>query len=1775
MASSEIKTTSTPQWSSLSHFSWEDQLEYHGKAAQRLLAWYSPEHRAWLQYDPHNAQWKGYRVVDAAPLSLLQPWHDAPWERLFDDHEAPFYQWFVGGLTNAGYVEVDLPMLDNHGQDVAFRFEGDRWDPDKNQGQGGPVDERRISRRDLFWETARRSVILKTLGLRTNDRIALNCPNIPEQIYYMEAAKRLGIIYTPVFGGFSDKTLSDRIEDSQASLVITADGGYRNAEYVPYKSQYTDPALDNYVSTAKALSILQIELKDALDPDLAAKAHGVSVERLGDDLTVAPSDVMQTLGHLINHFNLSADISYRLRRKVLDGLAQMPARVTHGVIVIRHTGHQDFVATARDHLDHDLLSEADRLLLSTAQRLGHRVKTISDLHTLGDRELVQIVWALVPPQPVEANQPLFIIYTSGSTGKPKGIVHCHGYLSQVLDTMDQVFDAQPSAGDVLYVVADPGWITGQSYMIAGALGRRIPSVITEGSPIFPHAGRFTSIIDRHQVTLFKAGSTFMKSILANPESVQLMRRYSTRHLRTATFCAEPVSPAVQSFAIDNVTPRYINSYWATEHGAIVLSVEPRATVLPDTKTYPLPYIDAWVGQAEGSDIAPVPLGVKGELVIANPFPSLFRYVWGDVQHFGEPGWRGDQDRYQQTYFRRHGDGFVYIQGDFAIAHLDGSFTLHGRSDDVINVSGHRMGTEEIEGALLKDRVHNPKSPVGNALVIGAPHPEKGLVPIALIATAPGRVLLERDIARLKGLVRQEKGAVAVPYDILAVSAFPETRSGKYVRRLVAQIFHGQPIGDTSTLKNPEVLPDIIGLAQTWRQQEQRRERPNPSLAFDGRFVTIRTTPDPYRRDARIAVCLLHNAPVNALSERVLDEILVALSEVQAAPYALSVLVMASEIPGVFVAGADIKELKDGFDDWNALHVLPRKAQAVAKALEEMPCPTVACLDGAALGGGNELAMATDLRIAHREVEIGQPEINLYINPGYGATQRLPRWLHDSAGSHGLNRALWLLLSGRTMSAEEAFQLGYIDRLVSGQALSEALTWYRSPDGKRAIESAFAHRSERLAAWRSPAPWPQDFVLDHHVQRAIAHHSHTPRETVAAAILHLVTDGWVQGLEVGLAKEANTFTQLVLSPEKGRDGITRFLEKRSLPLPTRDISQSNPEELESMGLLLPIGHPFIPGLTPIPLFQWAQGVSKDAATGLALHGDPQVSERKVIVKVPTVGPNQVLLYMLASEVNFNDIWALTGVPVSPFDLHDKDIHITGSGGAGIVAAMGSEVQREGRLALGALVTIYSGQNDVLHPDVGLDPMFAGFHIQGYDTPDGSHAQFLLADAPQVHPKPSHLTIEAAASYTLALGTVFRTLHNTLAILPGKRLFVEGGGTGTGLEAVKSAAAMGVQVTALVSDAIRGERTLTHGAHATINRRDPEFSEIFTAVPRDPAKWQDWEKAGASWVSRYRQENHGYDADYIISHAGEKMFPRSFQLLAEGGTIAFFGASTGYHFTFLAKPGASTPKAVLEQAAVKPGMGAVIFYGVDPRQVDDEMGLKAIEALRARHLDIVVITHTDDQSHFVQGLGWGDQVRGVLSLEHLRKQTQDPLEWPDGFVELPDPKEDPQAFRETIRHYNDMVVKPLGSKLSRYFRSTTNPRGYPDIIIERLGYDSLAHSVSLVRPFTGRVLYFEEMAGQRLSFYAPQLWMRQRQIIMPTASIKGTHLSNAYEVQEMNHLIELGLLEITEPVVVPFDHLANAHQAMWENRHQGAQYVANIALPELGLRTRQALFQSWGV
>ena len=1774
-----------------------DPGAFHGDVAARELHWLDATLNAWISLGDDDV-WRGYDAVSGASITAAYASTHRPWVRAFNDDEAPMYQWFAGALTNACFNEVDRHVLAGHGDETALLVEGDRWDQSRDNGRGGPVVAFPISRKRLLVDVARCALALQALGLKMGDRIALNLPNIPDQVAWTEAAKRLGIIYTPVFGGFSDKTLADRVYDAGARVVITADGGYRNAQIIPFKAAYTDPALDRYVATEQAVRAVQVALQ-TLDVSSTAAASLVAeaARAIAGEITVERSDVMRGIGRALATLTesgaLDAAAASRVRTTVARALVDVQSRIER-VIVVRHTAQADVPWRAdRDVWAHDLLRDADVLLLEAARSVGINVSSIPDVLALDDATCVRAVWASSPPVPVDAEFPLFFIYTSGSTGKPKGVVHVHGgYVAGVASTMRVSFDARP--GDVMYVVADPGWITGQSYMICAALTTRVTSVLAEGAPVFPSAGRFASIIERYGVTIFKAGVTFLKAVMSDPQNSEDVRRYDLSSLRVATFCAEPVSHAVQAFGMELVTPQYINSYWATEHGGIVWTHFYGNTDFPlrsDAHTYPLPWIagDVWMPNGDVLSDGRVPwrqaeIGEKGEIVIAAPYPYLARTIWGDVANFAVDGtrvakaWRGDAERYRATYWSRWQNTWAYTQGDVAVRHSDGSFSLHGRSDDVINVSGHRMGTEEIEGAILRDKQINPDSPVGNVIVIGAPHKEKGLTPLAFITAAPGRRITMDDRRRLTELVRQEKGAVAVPEAFLEVPQFPETRSGKYMRRMVRALVEQQPVGDTTTLRNPESIAELSRVIDAWRVL-QRISESQQILSYWRYFRVHYHT---MRAGARIAVVTVMNPPVNALNERALDELCTVVEHLSRQDDVRAVIFTGSGTSS-FVAGADIRQLLDEMQTVEQVLPLPNVAHLAFRMIERMHKPCIAAINGVALGGGLEFALACHYRVAERTAVFGQPEIRLHLLPGYGGTQRLTRLLADRDGHEGFVNAMEVILSGRQLTADDAFANGMIDEVIEGSddVVSRASALARAfvDDDASVLAKQFHAVQARRVAWEQPGHMHVDemFALAP-IARLLQQAESVGRGAATARILDAVRTGWMQGLVAGLAREARLFAEAVVDPAGGKHGIKAFFDRRSAPLPTRRRTPFDSErraELIALGQLLPIGAPFYPGFTALPSWQFGMGVVRDEVTGAPLHGMPIVAEREIIVPVDDTGPNDALVYMLVSEVNFNDIWAITGIPVSPFDNHDQDWQVTGSGGLGLIASLGSEVKAEGRLRVGDLVAIYSGQSELLSPFAARDPMSANFRIQGYESRTGSHQQFLLVQSPQLHPIPQDLTLEAAGSYILNLGTIVRALFTTLRLEPGRTMFVEGAATGTGLEALKSAARHGCSVTGMVSSPKRAEVVRLNGGRGAINRMAEGIRDCFNMVPKSTEEIALWEIAGQPLLDAFRAQHEGKLADYVVSHAGEQTFPRSFQLLADGGALTFYGASSGYHFTFAGKRGATTPVDMFRRARLRAGEAVLLYYGVGlgADELVDSEGLEAIEAAVTSGARCCVAARTDAQREFVQSLGFGDAVRGVLAIDELLRRSGGEFEWPDTMPSLPDVRREGAAFREAVRAFQERTIKPFGSAVGRILRSADNPRGAPELILERATHDALAVSTSLVQPFTGRVVYFESMQGHRYSFYAPQVWTRQRRILMPTASILGTHLSNAYEVTRMNEMVDAGLLEVTPPTVVSWHNLPDAHQAMWDNQHAGATYVVNHALPALGLRSVDQLYEAW--
>jgi acetyl-CoA synthetase len=663
---------------------------------------------------------------------------------------------------------------------------------------------------------------------------------------------------------------------------------------------------------------------------------------------------------------------------------------------------------------------------------------------------------------------------------------------------------------------------------------------------------------------------------------------------------------------------------------------------------------------------------------------------------------------------------------------------------------------------------------------------------------------------------------------------------------------------------------------------------------------------------------------------------------------------------------------------------------------------------------------------------------------------------------------------------------------------------------------------------------------------------------------------------------------------------------------------------------PLGAPFRPGLDPLPRFQQAWAVVKDR-WGRPVHAEPDGALRRVVIRIPGVGPNEALGYVLYAGLTYNTVFAARGVPISVFDLHDQDLHVPGSGAVVLIAALGSEAAREGRLRVGELCVVYPGVSNLLSPRAGEDPMHADFKIQGYETADGSFAQFVRCQAPQLLRHSERLTLAEGSSFMLDLETVYKALYDVARVGPGERVLVEGAAGGTGQYAVTCAALRGARVLGLVSTEAKGRLIIERGAHAYVNRTSPDIAQAFTPVPVEQGARDTWVAAGRRFVERVsdatearertservdepaeetlaravqarggdsgrgdhatdaspeagaeatdhspgagaslslvrngarRRANDGGPIDVVVSSVGRDLFPRMIDLLAPGGRLVFYGATSGYTLTFLGKPGAAAPREMFRRADLRPNAGVLIYYG-PTGTLDDPIGTAAIATGLDAGARVVVVTRLDAQAVHVQATL---AVHGVVSLETLGRSPG--FRWPNT---MPDYDRDPTSYRE----YQECTLKPVGQAIGRLLANPDNPRGAPDLIVERAGQDTLGISTFLARPFTGRVVYLESTAAERLSFYAPNVWMQQKRILFPTFSILGSHLSNAHQAAEVVRLIDAGALAIHAPLIHPWDELATANQAIHENRHSGTLTVRVGASPVLDTaRSARQVYEAWG-
>jgi acetyl-CoA synthetase len=583
-----------------------------------------------------------------------------PWTRVLD-WQPPHAKWFVGGRINASVNCVDRHVRAGRGDKAAFIWEGE------------PGDRRTLTYADLLREVGTFANVLKSLGVGKGDRVALYMPLVPELAIAMLACARIGAVHSVVFGGFSAESLRDRINDQQAVLLVTADGGYRRGNVVPLK-QIADEALDG-----------------------------------------TPS---------IRH-----------------------------VVVLRRDAEKPIAIEMREGRD----------------RWYH--------------ELMAAAPADCPPEPMDAEDMLYILYTSGTTGKPKGIVHTTGgYLVGTYATSKWVFDLKDD--DVYWCSADIGWVTGHSYVVYGPLANGATVVMYEGAPDWPDRGRFWDLIDRYGVTIFYTAPTAIRAFMKWGSDWPAKRTLSS--LRLLGSVGEPINPEAWMWYHEHVGRSrcpVVDTWWQTETGQILITPLPGITPLkPGSATKPFPGIVAEVRTAQGE---PVREG-GGLLALTKPWPGMLRGIYGDPE------------RFVQQYWRRWADG-VYFTGDGARVDADGYYWLLGRVDDVLNVAGHRLGTMEVESAL----VDHPK--VAEAAVVGKTHDVKGQSVAAFVTLKEGIEATPELMEELREHVVKKIGAIARPDLILYAADLPKTRSGKIMRRLLRDIAEGKALGDTTTLADPNVV----------------------------------------------------------------------------------------------------------------------------------------------------------------------------------------------------------------------------------------------------------------------------------------------------------------------------------------------------------------------------------------------------------------------------------------------------------------------------------------------------------------------------------------------------------------------------------------------------------------------------------------------------------------------------------------------------------------------------------------------------------------------------------------------------------------------------------------------------------------------------------------------------------------------------------------------------------------------------------------------------------
>src|SRR5579875_1035356 len=636
------------------------------------------------------------RYAEAHKESLVDIerfWHsvaseEISWFRSWDkvlDWNPPFARWFIGAELNASYNCVDRHLSGAVRNKVAYYWEGEDG------------ERRTLTYQDLHIEVNRFANALMRLGIEKGSRVTIYLPMTPELPIAMLACTRLGAPFTVVFSGFSSQSLSDRMNDSGSTLLITADGGFRRGKVIHLK-QIADQALET--------------------------SPGVK-----------------------------------------------------NVIVYKRTGQEISMKEGRDHWWSDVVP--------------------------GSESVKEVL-----PARVESNHPLYLLYSSGTTGKPKAIVHgTGGYLTYTAATTRWVFDPKPS--DVYWCAADIGWVTGHSYIVFGPLSLGLTSILYEGALDYPQNDRLWEMIERYRVNILYTSPTALRGLMKYGDEPPA--KHDLRSLNVLGTVGEPINPHVWLWYFEKIGGGrcpVVDTWWQTETGGIMISASPRLGLVPlkpGSATLPLPGIDAQVLDDSGR---PTASGEKGYIVIRKPWPGMLLTL------------NGDDARYKQVYWSRFPGS--YYPGDYCVRDEDGYFWLLGRADEVLKVAGHRLGTIEIEDALLSHKA------VAESAVAGKHDEVKGESIAAFVIVKTGYAAGPALAKELKEHIRSTVGPIAVPDDLHFVKSLPKTRSGKIMRRVVKAVANGMDsVGDTTTLEDEASVEEVKRAVAEFQQQvllSEQREK---------------------------------------------------------------------------------------------------------------------------------------------------------------------------------------------------------------------------------------------------------------------------------------------------------------------------------------------------------------------------------------------------------------------------------------------------------------------------------------------------------------------------------------------------------------------------------------------------------------------------------------------------------------------------------------------------------------------------------------------------------------------------------------------------------------------------------------------------------------------------------------------------------------------------------------------------------------------------------------